>query len=311
MRAIRRYVITITTLGAASVLVIVFGILGAADRIGYDLPELEPVEASSVERIVIERPSESVSLFRSAEGWRVAPGDYAAHNPSVRFLLDAMVNLRITDVVSLRDDPVRYDLDPAQRVRVTLQSNQRDLRVLDIGRRAATYGHTYVSVPGDSRIFQAAGELRGAFDRGVDALREKGVLTFNPAEVTDIGITMRTNSGTEVIELTRRDGSWNLTDGSGSTAGGGTPELDDEAINGALAFLGSFSAYQFRYDSPVSGDPWLEVRISAGSEHTLSVYSKEGTIYPARTSQSEYDFNMLSFQPGLILEPFSLQIPEE
>ena len=308
-RAIRRYVITIAALGSASILVIVLGIVGAADRIGYELPAIEPVDPVSVERIVIERPSEVVSLFRSPDGWRVDPGNFAAHLPSVRFLLDALVDLNISDVVSLQDDPARYGLDAEQRLRVTLQGEQRDLRVVDIGRRAAAYGHTYVAIPGDDRVLQAGGELRGAFDRGVDALRDKQVMTFDPSRVTDVSISLVSDVGNSVASFARGDDGWARTDGD--AANGNQAELEDAQIMGALAFLSDLSAYRFRYDSPIAGDPWLEVSVSGDGDHSITVYQKEGTTYPARTSQSAFDFNMLSFQPGLIVAPFGLDVPEE
>lgn len=301
---IRRYALTTVTLGIASLLVIVFGILARADRIGYDLPEYDPVDVSSVDRIVIERPSGTVSLNRSREGWRVNPGDYAAHIPSVTFFLESMAELNITDVVSLRDDPGRFGLDPDQRLRVSLLASSDELRVVYIGRRAASYGHTYVSVPGDDRILQAVGELRATFDRGVDVLREKGVMAFDTTKVTGIRVTLLSTNGSTTITAAPGETGWAASDGTAEVI------LKDDEIEELLAFLAGFSAYQFRYESPVEGEPWLEVRVLEDQTHTIYVYPKDGSVYPARTSQSEYAFNMLAFQPGLILTPFGLQVPE-
>lgn len=308
--AIRRYVTTIAVLGPASILVIIFGILGGADRIGYELPSLEPVDASSVDRIVIERPSESVSLHRSPTGWLVSPGNFAAHIPSVQFLLGAMTDLNITDVVSIRDDPARYDLDTEQRLRVTLQGSGGDLLVVDIGRRAATYGHTYVSVPGDNRILQAAGELRAAFDRGVDALRDRRVLSFAPEDITGIELTLD-DGITKVVRAARTDEGW-IRSVEAEVTAAGNPVLDQGAIDAVLGFLAGFSAYRFRYDDPLSGEPWLTMRITGDDDaHTLEIYDAEGSLYPARTSGSDYEFDMFSFQADLILEPFGLGPDQE
>lgn len=305
----RRYVVTIAVFAVASLAVILFSISGNANRINYDLPELAPVAPADVDEIIIERDRETVTIERSGNGWLVQPGAYEAHGPSAAFLLDTMVGLEITDVVSVSDDPARFDLDNDSRLRVRLTGNGDELRVIDIGRRAATFGHTFVGVPGDDRILQARGELRGIFDRDLDALRDKAVLSFDPAIVTEIVVTRTLGpAAPEVVRVLRTDDGWvsrNAADlVSAETA---APPLDSTAIDSALNFLGSLSAYRYRYGERISGNPWLEVEVIGDETYTLALFDQDGSVYPARSSASVYDFDMFLFQASLITEPFGLE----
>ena len=218
-----------------------------------------------------------------------------------------MTDIKITDVVSAGDDPKRYDLHAEKRVRVTLARNGNPLRVIDIGRRAATFGHTYVGVSGDDRIFQARGELLGAFDRDVDVLREKSVLAFATDSVREIVVRKTARAtGVQEVRAVRGDDGW-IGSGDDTDA----ESFDGAAVDGALDFLGKLSAYRFRYDKPITGDPWLEVIVTADEIHTLNIFPQDGTVYPARTSASEFDFNMHLFQASLITDPFGLEALRE
>ena len=185
----RRYITTIAVLCAASLAVILYSTLRNPNRINYQLPQLAPVVQSQVDEMVIEHPRDTITLSRSGDDWFVQPGNYAADAPSARFLVNAMLDIEITDVVSVSDDPARFDLDEESRVRVTLKGGGEELRVVDVGKRAATFGHTFVGVPGDGRILQALGELRGYYDRDLDAFRDKSVFSFDPSTIDQIIVT--------------------------------------------------------------------------------------------------------------------------
>lgn len=307
-RVRRRYIATIALLGAASLALILGSVLKGEDRISYDLPELAQVALADVDQVIIERPETTITLSRSGDSWTVDPGDYPADAAGVRYIANQIVELSITDVVSVSDDPSRFDLSEDTRVRVTLLGNGEELRSIDIGRRAATFGHTFVRVPGDNRILQAAGEIRTYYDRDVDAYRYRQVLNFDPAAVTGVQATVTVDDGSRVTATARRTKDGWIPDVPAAVAG----EFDAAALESSLLFFSSLPAYRYRYDSAEpSGSPWLEIRFIAEETHTLTVYDQEGPVYPAVASDSPYSFDMLSFQPGLILNPLGIETAGE
>ena len=320
MSKARRYGYTMVVFTAASLLVVIYSLLSGGDRIDYTLPDLPIVDPDSVREIVIDRANGEVTLARTNAGWVVRPGDYPAHLPSVEFLLDAMVNLSITDVVSTRNDPGGFDLDDDNRVSVALigaggrtdGSDPRGeiLREIDIGRLAATYGHTYVRVSGDNRILQARGQLRVAFDRNVEILRDKSVFAFDPSGVTEIVATLSSSDSQDVRRIVLKDGEWRWENGNESLLAPGNSEpIDSSAIESALSFFGSLPAYRFRYEGETLRDPWLVVEFSADKRHILSVYELEGNLFAAETTDSDYEFQMAPFQVSFITEPLGIEHP--
>lgn len=298
----RRYIITIAVLGLSTLAIILYSTLRNPDRITYQLPEFAAVERADVDEIVIERPNETVTLSRLGNEWFVRPGNYPADGPSAWYILDTIIGLQITDVVSTRDDPARFDLDEAKRVRVTLVGDGEELRAIDIGRRAATLGHTFVGVPGDDRILQAVGELRGIFDRDLDAFRDKSVFSFNPSTISEITLIKTIPPDVpERVHVVRTADGWARADLNAAAP------LDGAGIDAALRFLGSLSAYRYRYTGEMLSNPWLQVEIVGDKTYTLAIFPPDGRVYPAQTSMSADDFDMFLFQASLITDPFGLE----
>ncbi|MEE8440499.1 MAG: DUF4340 domain-containing protein [Spirochaetia bacterium] len=300
----RRYILTIAVLAAATLAVLLFTTLRNPNRINYQLPEFAAIEHADIDKIVIDRPNETVTLSRSGSEWFVKPGNHPADRASTLYILDAILGLQITDVVSARDDPAQYNLGDENRVRVTLVGDGKELRVIDIGRRAATLGHTFVGVPGDNRILQAIGELRGIFDRDLDAFRDKSVLSFDPSTIDEITLIKTIPPAVpEQVRVVRTTDGWVRADRSAAGP------LNSNEIRNTLNFLGSLSAYRYRYSDDTLSNPWLQVQITGEETYTLSIFAQDGNVYPARTSESGDDFDMFLFQASLITDSFGLERP--
>jgi hypothetical protein len=303
----RRYLATIVVFGAASLAILAVLALRPGDRISYDLPELTPFDGGEVTAITIERADESVTLRREDDRWLVTPGDYLADTLVVGAIQNTLASLTVTDVVSVTDDPARYDLDEERRVRVTAEGGAGTLRVLDVGRRAATFGHTFVRIPGDERILQAGGELRGLFDRDLDSFRDHSVMTFDPATISAITVTRTLPAQRpQTVQVDRSLLGWErVTDGAEvePQASG----LDPQRIEAALRFLGNLSTHRYSYGDEPLGDPWLSVTLEGEATYTLRLYPQQGSVYPASSSESSDDFNLFLFQAGLMTEPFGFE----
>jgi len=311
-RVQRRYAVTIGAFALASVLVILLAASGSRDRINYDLPKIGPFQRESIDEVTIERRGSAATVRRSAGKWSVHPGGFPAHEPSAEFIVDAMIGLQISDVVSTQGDPSRFGLDEKSRVTVTMRAAGEELLVLHVGRRAASFGHTYIQIGGDSRVFQGGGELKTVFDRGMAELREKSVLSFEPDSIDEVTVSSTFGSPEAVrIRVVRDEAGWLQADRDVSDILriDESTSIDEAGIDQALNFLGNLSAYQFRGDGDALGDPWLQLDIGSDGLQIL-VYEKEGNLFPARTSESEYDILMIGFQVGFFTTPFGLERPE-
>lgn len=297
-KARRRYIATIAVFGSLSVALLFALAFRRGGRFSYELPRLEGVNGSDVEAITIERLADTITLTRSGDRWLVSPGGYPADAAGVRSILEAITGIQITDVVSQRGDPAVYGLDEGSRVRVTLQGGGDPLRVIDVGGRGATLSDTYVAIPGDGRILRAHGEIRAFVDREVDDLRDKRVLSFDPALVKRVELV----SGPLSVVATRSGESWSTDRGEA---------LKAEEVNQALAFLSELSAYRYRSSDDPLPPRWLTVTISADQALVLEIYGEEDSTYPATSSQSPYPFLMFLFQASLITEPFGMEPPSD
>ena len=118
----------------------------------------------------------------------------------------------------------------------------------------------------------------------------------------------------EVVRVTRTDDGWVRADQDAASLvfadEAAAATLDSTEIDGALDFLGGLSAYRYRYDSAELSEPWLRVEAVGDKTYTLLMFSNEGNIYPARTSESDFAFDMFLFQAGLVTNPFGLEPPE-
>ena len=303
----RQDIVTIAVFSVASLVILAYLAFRPDNAISYELPKLAEFVEDDVTALTIDRPGGTVTLRQEAGRWLVSPGDYPADTTTIEFLLSVLSGLSIRDVVSVSDDPARYELDAARRVRVTAEGGAGVLRELDIGRRAATIGHTFVRIPGDGRILQASGELRGLFDRNVDGFRDKSVMSFDPESIHEIVVTRSGPAeAPRTVRVVRGEAGWVLVPGD-EILQDGSSEIDAEGIASVLRFLGSLSAYRYRYTDASLGTPWLNVTLEGERIYTLKLYPEQSKVYPARSSESTYDFEMLLFQSSLILEPFGLK----
>ena len=300
----RRYLATIVLFGTASLAVLAFLAFRPGDRISYELPELAPFDREDVTSITIDRSGGPVTLLQEGGRWRVSPGDYQADAANIDLVLSTVTEFALTDVVSVSDDPSRYDLGESGRVRVTVEGGGETLRVFDVGRRAATFGHTFVRIRGDDRILQGSGDLRSVFDRDLDAFRDKSVLVFDPSTIFAITVTRELPPARpRTVRVVRSLTGWEQAPDAGATATGVGP-LDPHGIESALRFMGNLPAYRYRYGDDPIGEPWLSVILEGEQTYTLELYPEKASVYPAKSSGSPYVFDMFLFQAGLITEPF-------
>lgn len=270
-------------------------------QVGYQLPELDEVLTTDVQRVVMERGEERVELVRTGDEWRLQPQGHRADRAQVDRIVREAAGLELTDLLSA--DPTaqthqRYELDDSRALVVSLFGGGQVMRQFQVGKRAPTYGHTYVLLADDRRVFQAAGDLTSVFQTSADALRDLSALSFQADAITAVEAV----TAARVTRLTRTAGEDQTTtwvDQSGAVA-------DGEAMEEALRVLSSLRATRFLEADPV-GTPLLELSLQdPAGVHLLTLYPEQEDAHSATSSGAEDPFVLLPFSLANVLAAFGL-----
>ncbi len=156
------------------------------NRTHYTLPHFEKLKTEKIDRIILKRKDESLTVKRHDDRWLIEPQGFKADATRLKKMVNALSALKFTALAAESGETTRYHLDKNNAIRVTLKSGGKTLRDINIGKLASTYHHTYVNLPGKKEVYLAEGDLRREFDVNVDKLRDKIVLKMDENSVTQI-----------------------------------------------------------------------------------------------------------------------------
>ncbi len=312
MKRSREYLILGILIVALSVYLVVRG----RDRTHYKLPVLSPVPVGQIADIRIQGPAGRVELKKSGTHWRLLPGDFPADTQTVDKLLQAIGGLKLTALVARSESYGRYDLDEKQRIRVEARTaDGRVLRKFEVGKVAPSFGHTFVRIDDDARVFHAPGNLRELFGKKLEDFRDKLVLRFDRGAIREIRVVREGHT-----TVFRRSAGSNKAGGAESatasppagktpvwrTDGTGTP--DGARIERFLATLD-----KLRCDGYLRGQkksqfvkPVFEVLLKDDRErYRLTIYgaiddAKEK--FPGVSSQNDYVFYLDKWQAEKLMQ---------
>lgn len=255
------------------------------DRLHYRLPVIAKIHADAITRIDIARSGGTITLTGKDGSWTIGPQGWQADPDKVKAMLGTLEGLRITDLVSESGSYERYELDNAKKIRIRAFAGSRPELDLSVGKTASTGRHTYVTVPGDRKVYLAEGNLNSTFGVPASDLRNTLVLAFDPSRITSIQVE---HEGTG-ISLTRQDTG--KASGSAWKNAQGEP-VDKVRADTLLAVLSKVYCEGFLDDSLKGSlkDPRYVCRLKGGREYTLSVYEETGNKVPAVSSENPSPF---------------------
>ena len=163
-------------------------VLNKEDRRQYTLPDPPAVDSKKIDRLTVEKPDQTLDFIRTQSGWVVTKLSYPADSAAVRQMLDVISGLRLSALVSEKQDVIRYELDNTHRLIVTAFEGETPVLSLKIGKTAPTYNHTFVMLENDPNIYQANDSFRSHFNKSLDEFRDRRVLTFQEAHIKAITI---------------------------------------------------------------------------------------------------------------------------
>lgn len=305
------------------------------NRSNYTLPSMDEVSVTDISAIKIEKAGNILNINKKDETWGITDKNYPADADAVSKMLDIIKDLRLTALVSENQDLQRYELDDENRITVTAGNDARTLRKFEIGKTASSYRHTFIRINGDDNVYHAAKSFRRDFDKSVDELRDKSVLSFDKKEITglilekdgikkelvlkEIAASSEDSDDTDKKPDTSSEGDSASRENDGGkeadsqdvqekneplkiwTFKEGEEVPDDEPLDRLLSTLSSIKCSKFA-DTDTKAS-WMEkkmlcsINLTGKREISLKIFFKnDKENYPALSSENPYPFLFDTYQ---------------
>lgn len=161
------------------------------DKLHYQLPVLQALSVSKVDKIKINNKTQEIVLQKSDDGtWLLGDKKYKANPDKVDQILRKVSRVKLNTLISTSKNYERYHLDNKNGIKITLFSaGDKPLRTLVVGKTAPTYSNSYALIDNDPNIYLTDKNLKYDLDVDLDTLRDKKVFFFTPDKIKKIVLT--------------------------------------------------------------------------------------------------------------------------
>ncbi|OQY34778.1 MAG: hypothetical protein B6241_03610 [Spirochaetaceae bacterium 4572_59] len=274
MKIKKEYLIGLILLAASAL----YLVLQNDSKINYKTPQLAEINKDEVTSIEIQGKEKTIELNRNNKMWTIGKEEYRADSGKVSQLITEVAEMSIVDLISLRDDYARYELDDAHAVSVKVHATDTKRDFL-LGKSSSSI-YSYIRIPDIPGIFSVKGDLKSRFSLDSDFWRDKHVLKFNPETVSSLVLEKE-----GVIKAFRRDSDksdteWTMND---------EPLPEDQDIKSRIKQLSTMSCSGFQ--DKAEGNPLITVKIQTEEGlNTLQIFEKQEKGYLATSSYAQTPF---------------------
>jgi len=154
----------------------------------YVLPDIAKIDISKITGLVIEKKQNPIEFTKKEGTWVVSDKGYPADSSSIEKMLDTLKKLKLSALVSQKEDLNRYELDNDNLILVKALTGQKIIFEFTMGKTAPSLNHTFVRLKDNKNIYSANGNFRSDFDNSLEDFRDKKVLEFKEASIKQIFI---------------------------------------------------------------------------------------------------------------------------
>jgi hypothetical protein len=258
------------------------------------------------DRIVIKnKNAPMIVLVRKDGKWFVGDQNYPADIHAVVSLEHKMNELSFTEFITDKTYYDRFDLSENSAIRVTVSVKGKVVRDLLIGKASTASDQSYVKYPDKPEVYLAGGSLTSDFNKTVDSLRDKTILSCAADAIESVTVSAKGERFTIVREggkaPQKNEAQKVMEDDKPSASAkwvieGRTVQLDPERVNEFLNEFASIVASAYPEESGIRDRvsiPQSEIRIKTnGREVSLAIFGKvssdKGGAYLARSSETPY-----------------------
>jgi len=329
-------------LGVVIVLLLGFLLFRSANKMHYQVPELKPLAVENFDKIEIIKPGLTITISKTDDKWLIAPNNYPTAGDKIEKITGTVAKLSITELISKFKDYERYDLGAEKAIHVKVYQKDQVVRDFFIGKRAPTYGHTFVRLDGDDNVYYALEAFDSNFNVKIDDLRDKTVMQLDQNEISELEIEkegekllftrqVKTTPPPAVEPGTKESSEPKAEEPKVETTPPATSQPEEinwvtaEGKKGKKAtvdsLLGQFAqlSCQEYIEAKTAEDfkdqtPIFTLRLKGAKEYTLKIFAKEeekkegeekgmgGGMYPAISSENPYPFMLSSYKAEDIMK---------
>jgi hypothetical protein len=177
------------------------------EEAAQEAQRLLPMTTEEITELTLRRPQETIVCRRTEDGWQITEplttaGDRSAIERILGTLSQAQTNRVVRDTAA---DLAPFGLDPPQ-VTVEVRSGEGPAGIVHLGHKNPTGSHIYARREGEPTVYLTEASLLSQAQTELLQLRDRRVLSFQPAEVRGLSLQRAQKS----IELARDPGGWKL-----------------------------------------------------------------------------------------------------
>ena len=262
----------------------------------YVLPKIAKIDISKITGLVIAKKQSPIEFTKKQETWVVTDKEYPADSSSVANMLDTLKTLKLSALVSEKEDLKRYELDDENLILVKAMSGQNIVFEFTIGKTAPSLNHTFVRLASDKNIYHANGSFSGYFNKSIDDFRDKKVLEFKEDSINEIFIEKDGISKTIISKEEKKDKeetsiTWMSDDGI---------SVDREMVSNLLSAVSFLKCEKYLKDNTKNKlekeKPLCKIRLKSKGDVDLTLFKidKQDNLMGI-SSMNEHAFELSQF----------------
>ncbi|MEN8264486.1 MAG: DUF4340 domain-containing protein [Nitrospirota bacterium] len=290
------------------------------EKTHYEMPDVKQIQTGDISKIIIKKKDVDIKLVRENDKWLISDKKYPADSTLVENMLKAISGLTLTALASESRNYAMYELDDKSRVSVEAFKGDSFLRKIRIGKNTPTHHQTFVMIDDNHRVYHSRGTIRREFDRTVNELRDKKVMSFSDdiseivlkkdkEELTIIRTTAPVSvdvadAGKDPHAPEEEVQKWTTAEGK---------KVKDSEVDGIVSTLSALQCDDFIVDKTKEDliSPIFTATLKGLYTYTISLFEKKDEQYPAVSSRSEYPFLLSERKANQIMKDFEGLMVEE
>jgi hypothetical protein len=320
-------------LGALIIVLLFYLILKKSDKVQYEIPVIKPLIKADIGKVEIRWKGKTITFNKKETKWVVGEKQYPVDEGKINNIIDTIAELSLSEMVSESRNYKPYELDDEKKIAVKAYKEDDIIREFEIGKQAATFGHTFVKIAGDDKVYYARESFRGYFEREIDDLRDKTVLTFDKNELSEIiviaegreyqftkKVTANKPGPAEEKDKSKEDTppaepeekiQWLTADGK---------EGDKVKLDSFINQLSDLKCDKYLEDKEIKDfedkNPVFKITLKGSKNYSLSLFEKsgEGDVkdkFPAVSSENVYPFLLSGYKGDNFIKDAKELLKEE
>lgn len=244
------------------------------------------------DKITISNNGREFNIVKIGNDW-ILDDNFKAMPNSVELISKYLKEIKILDTVGKKGNSIieeNYNLSDANISTATAYCANKVLRKIQIGKKTATGGQTYITIDDSPKIYLVSGDYVGTVLKSADDLKSKQIYSVPADSISS-------------VDLKFKDSEWGFSKSQNEqwSANGKAEglELNQEKIDKWISSISYVDCEKFVQDDlvlPQFADVVLKINTD-NDEVIVSVYKMnfDGSEYIATSSKSSHKFALSKF----------------